>query len=112
MGVKSIVKNKFTRLFTGKCWLWFCLIQLALTIFIPIYVAFDIKVRKDDPVVFIAEIATLTLIFVEIIITAIVIGKKVLKSKFFIADLVLVIFYIISMIIVTCNIFGMFSKKR
>ena len=91
MGWKKSVRVALLRLYTGRCWLWFCICQIIIFLPLIIVVTIDydhLKRNGTSVTIFCIETALVCSVALEILFRIVLFKRKVLKSKFFIFDVV------------------------
>ena len=82
------LRYKCSSCYNSFPWLVYVLIQMILTAFILIYLAIDMQKNSHDKAIIVQEISISFLIFVDIVITRLVVGKHVIKDPLWWFDIV------------------------
>lgn len=66
MAISDTFKNALVKLYIGRCWLWFCIIQILIALPILVLVFVDVEERRHHTLGLILETTLVLAIGIEI----------------------------------------------
>jgi hypothetical protein len=91
----SPLRNFLNGLYSGRCWVGFCIFQLVILLSVFTWVLCDVSEHHDNAVTWTLEAFVFVFIVVDVSIRIYLFGKKVLRKVYFYLDCSILLTYLV-----------------